>query len=191
MGVLIGSSVEAKITDGVVLKAWAILQSDSKVGFLAARPNTRDGGASSSLTSPRVVSTLKAVEGPIAKGGVSNIGGVGVTEYSGHATLAALQSLDPNISVESAGQFVPAASSVVMEVRLWIDGQGRLIRMSILEPLFTGINHDGSDFEEAAQVPSSVAVVKQQSARQITVTLSDFGAKDVKAPAQSKIAVSR
>ena len=143
------------------------------------------------LLSPQVLSTMSAVSGPVVRGGTSKIDGVGVTEFSGGTSLDAIQARDPNHSAQPAGDLVPAASSINIKVDLWLDSQGRLVRMTVVEPLYTGINRDGSDYEEAAQVPSSVAVVKQQSARQIAITLNHFGAQAVKPPARSTISPSR
>ena len=101
---------------------------------------------------------------------------------------------------------VPTAESVPITVDYWTTDKSQVLRIHVTEPLYTGVYQDGSDTENAIQVPteSPSAVViapgkpsppvnalptiplktlRQQSTFEMTLDFSSFGsAPDIARP---------
>jgi len=165
------------------------------------------------LTSPWALSVITTVQGSTHGLGTDVIDGQRTTESAGTTTLGAVYEQFANIlggpvhgpeafaDLPSDTQLVPPASSIPISVAYWKNAQNQVLRLQATEQLYTGVYVDGSDVEEATQVPSyeltgmvafpgktshpvalALRTLRPQSTFEITVNFSSFGL----APAISK-----
>jgi hypothetical protein len=158
------------------------------------------------LTSPWALSVVNLQGGSEHRIGTGAISGQPVIEYAGVSTLLAVENeLKSLVDTESVtptssdhGPVVPTAGSVPISVDSWRNDKNQILRIQVTEPLYTGVYRDGSDTENAVQVPtaglSAVAVapgkpippvdavptvplraLRQQSSFEMTLDFSSFG----------------
>ena len=111
------------------------------------------------------------------------------TEYANTISLAQLyreatRAFGPAAVVGYDSPVAPSADVIHISVRAWLDGAGRVVRISAAEPLFTAIYADGGDEENAFQASTTVidnfhlvpiSRLKQQGSFEITDRFSAFG----------------
>jgi hypothetical protein len=127
------------------------------------------------------------------------------TEYANTISLAQLyreatRAIGPAAVLGNGSPVAPSADVIHISVRAWLDGAGRVVRISAAEPLFTAIYTDGGDEENAFQAsttaidnfhPVTIRRLKQQGSFDITDRFSAFGTgARIGPPPRSQTAVS-
>jgi hypothetical protein len=150
---------------------------------------------SSTMLTPDLAVLLSAVPGSLSGGHLALVDGVTTTEYQGTTTLALLQRADPVFVSAEGESLVPGASSIRIPVQFWINGKGRLVRVSASEPYYTQVyplgGKGGESLAGGAQVsttskavPSVAATTppRQLGVAQATLTFTNFGPKAISLP---------
>lgn len=155
-----------------------------------ARPWLLEAGAHGAslpgvLVSPHMLAVLDALAGNVKRVGPSVVHGVPTTIYEGQTTLAgfyrAVSGFFQVPAAASGGSLVPSASSIRIDVTMWVDPAEQLVRLRAVEPLYTAVYANGSDEEGAAQADAvapgdlGVRTLRQQSSLTVTVGLGRFG----------------
>jgi hypothetical protein len=127
------------------------------------------------------------------------------TEYANTISLAQLyreatRAFGPAAVLGYGSAVAPSADVIHISVRAWLDGAGRVVRISAAEPLFTAIYTDGGDEENAFQASTTaidnfhsvpIRRLKQQGSFDITDRFSAFGTgARIGPPPRSQTAVS-
>lgn len=177
---LVGSNVPPNIgTDAS--RPWLKSSSSEPSGVFSAE---------STMLYPDLSALLRAVPGPLVQGRTMVIGGVSSTEYRGTTTLALLEHNDPAFVVGRQDTAVPNAAGIVIPIGLWVDHQGRLIRATASEPIFSDVYADGSTASGAqvtgtsTEMPPAPAISspRQVGVANLILTFSQFGQKAIPLP---------
>jgi hypothetical protein len=159
------------------------------------------------MTSPWAL-TIADLPGTVLNtAGPNAVNGKPATKYVGTTTLLAVQNelrkvFGPHaVSLPTAGlgiteTYVPDPSVIPISLAVWRDSQGQILQITAIEPLYTGIYADGSDTENAEEVPTISAIengvsgpgqppatvqylhlktLRQQGAFEMTLTMSSYG----------------
>jgi hypothetical protein len=156
------------------------------------------------LNSPWALSVANLARRSEHRSGSTSINGEPVIKYAGVTTLLAVEGqLESVLDAKSISlapgddsSVVPTPDSVPISVALWTNQENQILRIQVTEPLYTGVYRNGSDTENAIQVPadtlSTVGLVpgkpvpravpnvplrtlRQQSSFEMTLSFSSFG----------------
>ncbi len=178
------------------------------IGTTALRPwlkspssvQDRYFSVASTMLDPDVGVLLRAVQGPLAMGPTTVVGGVSSTEYRATTTLAMLEHSDNAMVVGQPGTVVPDAASVVIPVGIWVDDHGRITRVTASEPVFSEVYADGSTESgpqvgaTGSQIPPAPATSspREVGLAKLTLTFTGFGPRAISLPsAAATIASAR
>ncbi len=144
-------------------------------------------------TSTTLLHVLRALSGPVTRDGTATIDGMRTNGFRSTMTLASFdttmaQSLRP--PTHAGTTLVPAATSITIHVRIWVDGHGHLVRLTATEPLFTAMYRGGAS-ATGFQIPATTKSPGPGAAPQVegitrlsatdnetfTLTLSHFGVR--------------
>jgi len=159
------------------------------------------------MTSPWAL-TIADLPGTVLNpAGPNRVKGERATKFVGTTTLLAVQNelrsvFGPSaVSLPTAGlgsneTYVPDPGVIPISLAVWRDSEGQVLQITAIEPLYTGVYSDGSDTENAVEVPTISAIengvsgpgqppttvhylplrtLRQQGAFEMTLTLSSYG----------------
>lgn len=148
------------------------------------------GGISSSLTAGFLPTVLHAIHGPVTKIGTRVIEGTIATGYRTTITLADLQRSSRNESRLSGASFesisssagaLPAATTIPIQLAVWIDAMGRVRQLLLTQPFYF-LRYAGGSGAAGPQIYPSEYLGRQGFTGPyktqdvvVSVSLSDFG----------------
>jgi len=149
------------------------------------------GDGAGVVVSPYGLTLLRAIPGAVHRVGPTDVNGSAATEYSATMSLADLQNAvragrgqayDALSGALTPAQGIPSSSAIPIQVHVWVDAKGRVVRVTARQPSyminFVGGASSGADqfppgYFEPSAVPSDRPY--QQGYVQVTVDYSGFG----------------